>query len=134
LKDQCGRDFTALERETEGAVALFGDVPVDTEFYAIGGTATTIAAQALGLETYESDKVTGAVITAKELRVLAEKFKEKSVEEIAKLPCMPKGREDVITGGIVWMLTMMEKLGIDRIIASDKDNLEGYAIKRGLME
>ena len=134
LKDQCGRDFTALERETEGAVALFGDVPVDTDFYAIGGTATTIAAQSLGLETYESDKVTGAVITIKELRVLAGKFKEKSVEEIAKLPCMPKGREDVITGGIVWMLTIMEKLGIDRIIASDKDNLEGYAIKRGLME
>ena len=134
LKDKCGKDFTALERETETAVGLFGNVPVDAEFYAIGGTATTIAAQTLGLEKYESDKVTGAVITIDALRELAESFKKKSVEEIAKLPCMPKGREDVITGGIVWMLTIMEKLGIDRIIASDRDNLEGYAIKRGLME
>ena len=134
LKDKCGRDFTALEKETERAVALFGEVPVDTAFYAIGGTATTIAAQALRLKEYESDKVTGAVITVNELRDLSEKFKVKSVEEIAKLPCMPKGRADVITGGMVWMLTVMEKLGIDKIIASDKDNLEGYAIKRGLMD
>ena len=56
------------------------------------------------------------------------------MDEIAGLPCMPKGRADVITGGVVWMLTIMETLGIDKIIASDRDNLEGYAIKRGLME
>ena len=134
LKDKCGRDFAALEREAESAVALFGKIPVDTDFYAIGGTATTIAAQVLQLEKYESDKVTGAVITVEKLRDLAEKFKEKSVDEIAGLPCMPKGRADVITGGVVWMLTIMETLGIDKIIASDRDNLEGYAIKRGLME
>jgi exopolyphosphatase/pppGpp-phosphohydrolase len=46
---------------------------------------------------------------------------------------MPKGREDVILGGAVWLSTLMKTLGILNITASDRDNLEGYAIKHGLM-
>ena len=55
-------------------------------------------------------------------------------EEIAKLPCMPKGRADVLAGGAVLFATLMENLGFERLIVSDRDNLEGYAIKKGLME
>ena len=134
LKDKCGRDISALKKETENAASLFDGVPMDTTFYAIGGTATTIAAQALTLDVYASEKVTGAVVTLAEMQALTGKFCARTVEEIADLPCMPKGRADVITGGMVWMLTLMQKLGIEKIVASDRDNLEGYAIKRGLMQ
>ena len=105
---------------------------MDTDFYGIGGTATTLAAQYLQLESYSSDKVTGTVIPASALQVLADKFAVMSVEEIATLPCMPKGREDVILGGAVLLATLVQTLGISQIIVSDNDNLEGYAIKRGL--
>jgi len=63
----------------------------------------------------------------------ADKLAVMSVEEIASLPCMPKGREEVILGGAVWLATLMQTLGILQITISDNDNLEGYAIKRGLM-
>jgi exopolyphosphatase/guanosine-5'-triphosphate,3'-diphosphate pyrophosphatase len=64
---------------------------------------------------------------------MADKLLSMSVEEIAALPCMPKGRADVLTGGAVLLATLMQELGIDELYASDQDNLEGYAIKRGLM-
>ena len=57
-----------------------------------------------------------------------------TTQEIAALPCMPKGREDVILGGAVLLATLLKSLGVKQITVSDRDNLEGYAIKRGLME
>ena len=133
LKDLCGADKAKLEATALAKVDAFGFVPTDTVFYGIGGTATTLAAQALGLCAYVSKKVTGARITLREVELLADKFASMSVEEIAALPCMPKGREDVVLGGAVLLATIMKKLGLDSFIASDKDNLEGYAIKQGLM-
>ena len=64
----------------------------------------------------------------------AEMLLTKSVEEIAAMPCMPKGRADVLAGGAVWLATLMQKKDIDELIVSDRDNLEGFAVKNGLME
>ena len=134
LKDLCGRDKVVLEKVALDAVKTFGVVPTQTTFYGIGGTATTLAAQHLALTEYSSEKVTGAIVSVEAVEELADKFAAMSVEEIAKLPCMPKGREDVVLGGAVLLAALMKTLGIYQITTSDRDNLEGYAIKRGLME
>lgn len=134
LKDACGRDTHALKERCLENVKSFGKVPCHLPFHGIGGTATTLAAQYLGLTEYQSDKITGTVLPTEGVQALADKFASMSVEEIAKLPCMPKGREDVILGGAVWLATLLNSLGVKQITVSDRDNLEGYAIKRGLME
>ena len=134
LKDMCGREKAALERVANEASQQYGEIPLGDTIYGIGGTATTLAAQVLGLQTYSSEKITGAVVTAEEMQAMADKLLGMSVEEIAALPCMPKGRADVLTGGAVLFTTLMKNLGLQRLIVSDRDNLEGYAIKKGLME
>ena len=134
LKDMCGREKVALERVANEASQQYGEIPLGDTIYGIGGTATTLAAQVLGLQTYSSEKITGAVVTAEEMQAMADKLLGMSVEEIAALPCMPKGRADVLTGGAVLFTTLMKNLGFQRLIVSDRDNLEGYAIKKGLME
>ncbi len=133
LKDKCGRDRTLLTKESQRAAEEFGEIPVDI-LCGIGGTATTLAAQLLRLERYRSDKITGASFTVEQVKDIADKLLQISVEEIAALPCMPKGRADVLTGGAVLLATLLEKLGVKRLVVSDRDNLEGFAIKRGLME
>ena len=87
----------------------------------------------LGLQEYNSELVTGAVITMSEMELLAEKLSALSVEEIAALPCMPKGRADVLSGGAVLLSALMNELNVKKLIVSDRDNLEGYAIKHGYM-
>ena len=134
LKDACGRDIEALKRRSLQEMQNFGQIPNHLLFYGIGGTATTLAAQYLGLSEYQSNKITGAVLSIEGIEDLVERFALLPVEEIAKLPCMPKGREDVILGGAIWLSILLNGLKIKEIIVSDRDNLEGYAIKRGLME
>ena len=131
LKDVCGRDKIALETMAQQKIALFGAVPT-APLTAIGGTATTLASLVLGLQVYDSEMITGTVITRAQMRALAEMLSSKSVEEIAKMPCMPKGRADVLSGGAVWLAVIMERLGFESLTVSDRDNLEGYAIKKGL--
>ena len=132
LKDKCGREKAALENAAREAAKEYREFPLKGEIYAIGGTATTLASQMLKLEEYSSEKVTGAVITAEEMQALADRFLSMSVEEIVSLPCMPKGRADVLAGGAVLFAVLMKELGLDKLIVSDRDNLEGYAIKKGL--
>ena len=134
LKDMCGRDRLALEKVADEASKQYGEIPLGDTIYAIGGTATTLAAQVLGLENYSSEAITGAVVTMADIEALTDKLLSMSVEEIANLPCMPKGRADVLTGGAVLFTRLMKNLGFNRLIACDRDNLEGYAIKKGLME
>ncbi|MBQ8295930.1 MAG: hypothetical protein IJX87_05810 [Clostridia bacterium] len=134
LKDKCGRDGAALKNAATEAAKSFGNVPTDLPIYGIGGTATTVAAQVLGLKTYASEQVTGAELALADLEKQAARFLEASVEEIAALPCMPQGRADVITGGAVLLATLLKELGWEKLIASDRDNLEGYAIKHGWLQ
>ena len=133
LKDKCGRAQDALTQTAREAAKEYDGLPAVTNLYAIGGTATTLAALALGLQTYDSQKVTGAVLTAQAMQGMADKLSAMSVEEIAVLPCMPKGRADVLSGGAVLLATLMQELGVQTLTASDRDNLEGYAVKRGLL-
>ncbi|MBQ3506042.1 MAG: hypothetical protein IJA89_04625 [Clostridia bacterium] len=134
LKDKCGRDKNALLQETAARVKEYGVTPKICEVYAIGGTATTLAAVKLGLQEYSSEKITGTEISAQEMQAWADKLLLTPVEEIAKMPCMPAGRADVLAGGALWLAVMMKTLGVEKCIVSDCDNLEGYAIERGLME
>ena len=133
LKDKCGREQTALMQTAREAAKEYVGFPPIRNLYAIGGTATTLAALALELQVYDSEKVTGAVLTKEKMQQMADKLSQMSVEEIAALPCMPKGRADVLSGGAVLLATLMQELGIQTLTASDRDNLEGYAIKHGLL-
>lgn len=134
LKDKCGRDKGLLELAFAEAIKQYGNIPPLGTVYAIGGTATTLAAQYLGLQEYRSDRITGTEISLEEIQELADKFTQMPVAEIAALPCMPTGRADVILGGALWLLTLMRRFGIEKITVSDRDNLEGYAIKKGFIK
>ena len=133
LKDICGRDREKLEKVCKKAVESFGEVPKIDTLTAIGGTATTLCAVALGLEDYDGERVTGATVSKARLQTLINEFFQKSVEEIAKLPCISAGREDIITGGAVLFSTVIDYLGLQSFCASDRDNLEGYAVKKGYL-
>ena len=133
LKDRCGRGENALIAMAKEAAKEYEKDVLPKALCAIGGTATTIAAQTLGLTEYDSARITGAEITEEEMSAFSKKLLSMTVEEIAALPCMPKGRADVLTGGAVLLSVLMQELGIKKLIVSDRDNLEGYAIRKGLL-
>lgn len=131
LYDACGRDKAALSRYISGAIAEYGSVPAQgLTMYAIGGTATTMAAVALGLEKYDPSKTDGAQITLEQAGRMADMLLSLPVEEVKKVKGMEPRRADVIGGGCLLMCSIMSMLGADKIVVSEKDNLEGYVLSR----
>lgn len=133
LKDMCGADRNKLVEAAKVAAESYGKVPCGVPMYAIGGTATTLAAVLLEMKEYDPSRITGTVITLEKMRFLAEKLTAMSAEEIAALPGVPAKRADVLGGGAVLYCVLMDKLGFSQIVVSDSDNLEGYAKKHGLL-
>ena len=133
LKDACGTDKEKLTAFSKEKIKAYGALPDYGKTYAIGGTATTLAAYKLSLSKYDPEKVTGTTISQKEMSETAEYLLSLPIEKISRLSGIPKGRADVIGGGALFFSVLMKDLGIEEITISDRDNLEGYAIKRGLM-
>ena len=133
LKDMCGAAAEKLKQAAERAVGEYGKVPDGVPMYAIGGTATTLAALSLDMREYDTSRVTGTIVTAAQMRALAERLTKMRAEDVAKLPGVQPKRADVLGGGAVLLSVVMDRLGFSELIVSDSDNLEGYAKKRGLL-
>ncbi|MDD6995814.1 MAG: hypothetical protein SPH68_03310 [Candidatus Borkfalkiaceae bacterium] len=138
LKDKCGVNVAKLRETCERAADEFADAAeqiksVINNVTGIGGTATTLGAMKAGLKEYDGKAVTGVRITREETGGFADKLLSMPVEEIEKLPCMPKKRADVIGGGAAWLYAIMRRLNLPYIIVSDEDNLEGFARSKNLL-
>jgi len=135
LKNACGEDSEKLQAYCAEKAKAFLDAPVEN-LTGIGGTATTIAALAVEMKKYDGAKITGTFISAEKLRSVREFLKEASIEARVNAG-VPKGRADLIYGGAVWLCAIVEELSLVGYIASDADNLEGYArmlVKKGVAE
>ena len=110
-------------------VQNYKNVP-KTKFYGIGGTATSIAAILQHLEVYDSKKVDGFIILKDQLDVLTDKLYSMSIEERKQLKGLQPERALVIAGGCLFLSIIMDYLEIDRVVVSEKDNLEGYLTAR----
>lgn len=131
IKDACGQDKEkALDFITE-KIKEYGDIP-KVEYYGIGGTATSIASLMQELEPYDPNKVDGFVIKIEELEKWANKLYSLSLEEKSQLKGLQPKRAEVISGGALLLYKILKKIGVNCLIVSEKDNLEGYLIyKRG---
>ncbi|HHT74038.1 MAG TPA: Ppx/GppA family phosphatase [Firmicutes bacterium] len=92
---------------------------------AVGGTATTLAAMDLELTEYDPVKVTGRVLTEARLRRIYRQLGKLSLAELTQLPCLQRGREDIIAAGTGILLTVCQLLGFDECTVSDGDLLMG---------
>lgn len=128
LKDLCGRDINKLQAVCKEYAKQFYGAPVSgLDVYAVGGTATTLAAVLAGLKQYSTDVVTGVKISAANATALSQKLTQMPVEEVEKIPCVDKKRADIIGGGATLLAAIMQEYNILEVIASDSDNMEGYA-------
>lgn len=125
IRDVCGENKSAVLDLVLEKIKLFESIPT-TNFFAIGGTATTIASVLLELEPYDPKRVDGLEIELSKLKALEDKLYSLTLEERKKLKGLQPERAKVICGGISLMICLMEKIAITKIAVSEKDNLEGY--------
>jgi exopolyphosphatase/guanosine-5'-triphosphate,3'-diphosphate pyrophosphatase len=109
------------------------DVPLDgpLTFVGVAGTVTTVAAIALGLERYDPEVIHGSTITGAQIKDVTERLLRMTHTERAALPVMHPGRVDVIGGGALVLRTLVEETGVDAVVASEHDILDGIALSLG---
>ena len=101
------------------------------------GTVTTLTAQALGLASYQPERIHGARLSAAQFDRAVRFMVDQPTSVKASLGFMPEGREDVIAAGaLIWsrivtrVLARAEAAGhpISDIITSEHDILDGIAM------
>ena len=94
---------------------------------AVAGTATTVAAAALGLKEYDRQAIHLARVPAQKVLEVAQMFQLMSRDEIAALGYMHPGRVDVIASGALVLSRVMLATGATEFVASESDILDGMA-------
>jgi len=126
-KAQIDLAITDIDNAIKDAVSR---VPISNAqtFIAVAGTATTVAAAALGLDRYDRDLIHLARISAEKTHQVCQNFLGFERSEIASLGYMHPGRVDVIAAGSLVLSRIMALSGASEFVASESDILDGMAL------
>ncbi|GAA1738909.1 Ppx/GppA phosphatase family protein [Aeromicrobium alkaliterrae] len=110
------------------APAVAGWEPV-TRFIGVAGTVTTVAAHALQLSTYDSERIHGARLPIDQVREACLSLVQMPVADRRHLPFMHPGRADVIGAGALILDRLLEvaPLATGEVLVSERDILDGIA-------
>ncbi|HEV8533054.1 MAG TPA: Ppx/GppA phosphatase family protein [Methylomirabilota bacterium] len=95
------------------------------ELVGTAGTVTTLAALDLELTAYDAARVQGHRLTRRAIEVQLARLAGLTVSERAALPCLERGRADLIVPGAAICLAVLTRLGFDSLIVSDRGLREG---------
>lgn len=98
---------------------------------ALAGTATTVAAMAMDLPAYDSERIHRSRISVRSVRDVTERLLAMDVAERGALPFMHPGRVDVIGGGSLILervaSRVLPSLARPELLISEHDILDGIA-------
>jgi exopolyphosphatase/guanosine-5'-triphosphate,3'-diphosphate pyrophosphatase len=123
-------EIAAASADIEAALAdARASVPLGsaTTFIGLAGSVTTVAAHALGLTSYDPDRLHGARISAADAAAACADLLARTRGQRAALPFMHEGRVDVIGGGALVVSAVLAASGCAEMVASEHDILDGIA-------
>jgi exopolyphosphatase/guanosine-5'-triphosphate,3'-diphosphate pyrophosphatase len=93
----------------------------------LAGSVTTVAAIALGLPAYDSERIHHARISADQVHEVAQRLLGQTRAQRAAIGPMHPGRVDVIGAGALILDRIVARLGFAEVVASEHDILDGIA-------
>lgn len=105
--------------------------PIDsaTTLIGVAGTVTTLAALELGLPTYQPERIHGTQLTQSELKGWINRLTPMKAQAIEALGPVEGNRGDVLPVGAIILDEIMSAFGLDAVIASEHDSLDGMCTK-----
>ena len=104
-------------------------IPDARTLVAVAGTATTVQAMSLGLESYDPERIHRTRLAAEEATRVAERLARMTTPERAALPVMARGRADVIVAGATILVEVMRRFEFDEALVSETDILDGLVLE-----
>jgi exopolyphosphatase/guanosine-5'-triphosphate,3'-diphosphate pyrophosphatase len=121
---------SAARADVEAAVRRAGETVALSDartLVGLAGSVTTVAAMALGLPTYDRDRIHHSRISSDDVHRVARELLAMSHDERAELPFMHPGRVDVIGAGALVLAVVLENVPVDDVLVSEHDILDGIA-------
>ncbi len=94
---------------------------------AVAGTATSVAASALGLAQYDRHQIHLARVSADQTHHVASTFAVMNAEQRSHVGFLHPGRADVFAAGSLVLSEIMKATGAKEFVASEADILDGIA-------
>ena len=104
--------------------------PVPDALVALGGAITNLAAVKHQLATYDPNVVQGTELDSAEIDRQIELYRTRTVEERRRIVGLQPKRADVILAGACVVRTVMQKLGRDSLVVSDRGLRHGLLLDR----
>ncbi len=93
----------------------------------LAGTVATLAQLDAAAPVYDREVVHHRVITRATVQHWRDRLGAETPEERLENPGMVVGREDVLTAGLYVLDAVMDRLGVDELVTSENDILDGVA-------
>lgn len=130
ILDAAGRDLNKINGFIKEKIAEYGKSDFSKyEMYAVGGTASRLAAIKHGIRQYDAQILHGTVLTAREIENFSKLLTDMTVDEIRQTTICAKSA-DLIGGGAALLAAVMQNFNIKKITVSESDNLEGYVLSK----
>lgn len=137
LTERCLRHDPPTPGELEGAIELTEDeigrasgFPfAGSTLVGVAGTATSLAALAQGLKSFDAASVTGYVLTRERVESLFRRLSEMPGGDIRKLSGVMEGRSDVIVAGALIAREIMTHFAFNSMIVSERGVRYGIALR-----
>lgn len=118
----------------EETVRMWDELPIEGmfgEFIGIGGTATSLAAIDLQMESYDPRQIQGHRMDRGTIEAMILQLRYMSREERLEVKGLQPGRVDIIVPGAEIITSLMDTYQIGSIVVSEADGLEGWQAQYG---
>ncbi len=123
-------DYARLRAHVDGVVGALAIPAIPKALVAVAGTATTLMALELGLETYDAAKVHGGTLSAAALRTWIDRLLGATPEERKRLVAVSPGRSDTLLAGAAILLRVLEQSRRQACRVSDRGLRHGVLVAR----
>ncbi|HUX03478.1 MAG TPA: hypothetical protein VMV53_01025 [Acidimicrobiales bacterium] len=107
------------------AVPVFGRVVGNVRMVGLAGTVATLAQLDAALATYDRDVVHHRLLTREVVVRWRDRLGAETAEQRLAHLGMVRGREDVLVGGLYVLDAVMERFGVQELLSSESDILDG---------
>lgn len=119
-----------IQRELERAFASeprFGDVVGAVRLVGLAGTVATLVALERSVATYDRAALHHQTLTRRQVEHWRDRLSAETPEVRLAHSGMTEGREDVLAAGLFVLSAVMERFGVDDVLSSESDILDGMA-------
>ena len=94
----------------------------------LAGTVTTLSGINLGLKEYETRRIHHSRLTRRQVEEMFVRLASAPLAERREIMGLEPGRADIIVGGAAVLRVVMDLAGLDEVLVSEKDILDGLLI------